>query len=242
MSVSRDPSIGGPSSAEPIARGSGSGPPPTRSSTAPCARGGWPTSSTRSRSPASSRCSSRRPERRERAARPRAARRAARGSARPRSRTSSPPSSRCRCVQTAGPALERKADIAAFLTALEPGLGVLHRRDPPPQPRDRGDALSGDGGPPAAGRARPGRRSAHGDPRPAAVHARRRDHSGRAAHDAACATASASATGSSTTTPERPGADRAPLGRDPRGRDRARTASGRSRSARAARPGSPTGC
>jgi len=35
-------------------------------------------------------------------------------------------------VQTAGPALERKADIAAFLTALEPGSVLLHRRDPSP--------------------------------------------------------------------------------------------------------------
>ena len=40
--------------------------------------------------------------------------------ARPRWRRSSPPSSTSPFVQTAGPALERKADIAAFLTALEP--------------------------------------------------------------------------------------------------------------------------
>ena len=44
-------------------------------------------------------------------------------------------------VQTAGPALERKADVASFLTALEPGQRLLHRRDPPPRPRHRGDAL-----------------------------------------------------------------------------------------------------
>ena len=39
-------------------------------------------------------------------------------------------------------------------------LGVLHRRDPPAHPRGGGDALPGDGGPPAADRARaraPGR-------------------------------------------------------------------------------------
>ena len=53
------------------------------------------------------------------------------GSARPRSPTSSPPSSGVPMVQTAGPALERKADVAAFLTALEPGsvffIDEIHR-------------------------------------------------------------------------------------------------------------------
>ena len=50
-------------------------------------------------------------------------------------------------MQTAGPALERKADIAAFLTALEPGsvffIDEIHRLNR----GDRGDALPGDGGP-----------------------------------------------------------------------------------------------
>ena len=78
-------------------------------------------------------------------------------------------------VHTAAPALERKADVAAFLTSLEPGSRLLHRRDPPPQPVHRGDALSRDGGPPAAGGARPGRRRANGHARSAAVHPRRRD-------------------------------------------------------------------
>ena len=78
---------------------------------------------------------------------------------------------------------------------------LLHRRDPPPQPRDRGDALPGDGGPAAAGRPRPGRRRAHRDARPAAVHADRRHHARGPADDAALATASASRTASSTTTP-----------------------------------------
>ena len=55
-----------------------------------------------------------------RGARPSAARRARPGSARPRWRRSSPPSSTCRSCRPPGPALERKGDIAAFLTALEP--------------------------------------------------------------------------------------------------------------------------
>ncbi len=88
-------------------------------------------------------------------------------------------------MQTAGPALERKADIAAFLTSLEPGsvffIDEIHRLNR----GDRGDALPGDGGPPAARRPRPGRRRPHRHPRPAAVHARRRDHARRPADDAA---------------------------------------------------------
>ena len=68
-------------------------------------------------------------------------------------------------VQTAGPALERKGDIAAFLTALEPRsvffVDEIHRL-----PRDaRGDLLPGDGGsaacrsPSARARARASSRS-----------------------------------------------------------------------------------
>ena len=70
-------------------------------------------------------------------------------------------------VQTAGPALERKADIASFLTALEPGsvffIDEIHRLNRAieetlyPAMEDRQ----------AADRARPGRRRAHRDPRPA---------------------------------------------------------------------------
>ena len=52
-------------------------------------------------------------------------------SARRRSRTSRPASSTRPLVQTAGPALERKGDVAAFLTALEPGsvffIDEIHR-------------------------------------------------------------------------------------------------------------------
>ncbi len=70
-------------------------------------------------------------------------------------------------VQTAGPALERKADVASFLTTLEPGsvffVDEIHRLNRAieetlyPAMEDRT----------AAGRARPGRRRAHRHPRPA---------------------------------------------------------------------------
>ena len=50
-------------------------------------------------------------------------------------------------VPTAGPALERKGDVASYLTALEPRsvffVDEIHRL-----PRARGDLLSRDGGPP----------------------------------------------------------------------------------------------
>ena len=115
-----------------------------------------------------------------RAARPRAARRAARASARPRSRTSPRASSTPRSCRPPGPALERKGDVAAFLTALEPGsvffIDEIHRLT-----RAVEETLyPGDGGPPPADRARPGRGRAHRDARPAAVHADRRDHAHRA--------------------------------------------------------------
>ncbi len=60
-------------------------------------------------------------------------------------------------VPTAGPALERKGDVASYLTALEPRsvffVDEIHRL---PQGA-RGDLLSGDGGPQAADHRRPGR-------------------------------------------------------------------------------------
>ncbi len=82
-------------------------------------------------------------------------------------------------VETAGPALERKADIAAFLTALEPRsvffVDELHRLPRAieetfyPAMEDRRLPITvGQGG------------RAGGHPRPAALHARRRDHPGRA--------------------------------------------------------------
>ena len=61
----------------------------------------------------------------------------------------------------------------------------LRRRDPPAQPRDRGDPLSGARGLPPRHRRRAGRGGAHADARPAAVHAHRRDDAHGPAHDAA---------------------------------------------------------
>ena len=49
-------------------------------------------------------------------------------------------------TQTAGPALERKGDIASYLAALEPGAVFVRRRDPPAAAGAGGDVLSGDGG------------------------------------------------------------------------------------------------
>ncbi len=98
---------------------------------------------------------------------------------------------------------------------------LLHRRDPPPRPRGRGDALPGDGGRRAAGRARPGRRRAHGDAAAAAVHAGRRDDPRRPADDAAARPLRRLASARALQ-PRAPGADRRALGGDPRGRDRRR--------------------
>ena len=88
-------------------------------------------------------------------------------------------------VQTAGPALERKADIAAFLTALEPRtvffVDEIHRLPRAveetfyPAMEDRQLPITV-----GAGRGRAG-----GHARPAAVHARRRHHALRPADDPA---------------------------------------------------------
>ena len=100
---------------------------------------------------------------------------------------------------TSGPALERKGDLAGLLTNLQERRRPLHRRDPPPQPRRRGDPLPGDGGlrldivigqGPAARSIRlTCRRSRWSAPPRAPACSRRR-----------CATASASGSGSTTTT------------------------------------------
>ena len=76
----------------------------------------------------------------------------------------------------AGPALERKGDMAAILTGLEERdvlfVDEIHRIN-----RARGL--------PAGHHRRPGTRRANADARPAAVHARRRDHAHRASDDPA---------------------------------------------------------
>ena len=103
---------------------------PRTSSTARCARAAWPSSSGRRRC-ASSWRGDRGLARARGLARSPAAGRAARVSARPRSPRSWRPSCQVPFVQTAGPALERKGDVAAFLTALEPRsvffVDELHR-------------------------------------------------------------------------------------------------------------------
>ena len=53
---------------------------------------------------------------------------------------------------------------------------AVHRRDPPPQPRGRGDPLPGDGGLRARRDDRQGAERAQPAPQPQAVHGRRRDH------------------------------------------------------------------
>ena len=144
-------------------------------------------------------------------------------------------------VVTAAPALERKADVASFLTTLEPGIGLLHRRDPPAEPRARGDALPGDGGAPASGRPRPGRRRAHGLAADPGLHADRRDHPRGPPDGAAARPLRRRATASSTTTrttcpgssPARPGSS---------GSRSTTAASTRSPSVRAARPAWRTAC
>jgi Holliday junction DNA resolvase RuvB-like protein len=108
-------------------------------------------------------------------------------------------------VQTAGPALERKADIAAFLTALEPGSVFFI---------DRGNALPGHGGAAPSGRAGPGSRRANRDPRPAALHAGWRHHPHGPADDAA-SRPFRGLPPARALRPRRPGADRGPLGRHP---------------------------
>ena len=144
-------------------------------------------------------------------------------------------------VQTAGPALERKADIAAFLTALEPGsvffIDEIHRLNraieetlyPAMEDRRLPVVLGQGAGARTVTLDLPpftlvGATTRAGPADDAASRPLRRLPPARALRARA------------------PGADRAPLRRDPRGRDRARGRARRSRSARAARRGSPTGC
>ena len=205
-----------------------------------CARRPWPTSSTRRRSPSSWRSSSRPPA--AAASRSTTSCSPARpGSARPRSPTSSPPSSGVPLVQTAGPGARAQGRRRLLPHLAGARQRLLHRRDPPARPRGRGDALPGDGGRRAAGRARPGRRRAHRHPAAAALHAGRRDHPRRPADDAAARPLRRLPPPRALRRPStwrrsssaRPGSSRS------RSTPRART---RSPPARAARRASPTGC
>ena len=144
-------------------------------------------------------------------------------------------------MQTAGPALERKGDIAAFLTALEPRsvffVDEIHRL----AAHAGGDLLPGDGGPPPADHRRPGRRRARRDARAAALHARRRHHPhGPADHAAARPLRHPGAPGALRAAGA--GGDRAPLGGDPRDRPRGRGGAARSPPAAAAPRAWPTAC
>ena len=102
-------------------------------------------------------------------------------------------------VQTAGPALERKGDIAAFLTDLEPRavffVDEIHRL--PRAVEETFYPAMEDGAAADHVRHRPGREG--GDAADPAVHADRRDHPRRPADARRCATASASSTGWTST-------------------------------------------
>ena len=141
------------------------------------------------------------------------------GWARRRWRRSSPPSSRSPFVQTAGPALERKGDIAAFLTALEPRSSSSSTRSTASAARWRRPSIrrwrtASCRSPSARARARG---SCTLDA--AAVHARRRDDPRRAADHAAARPLRHPAPPRAL---RRPGArgDRPPHRRNPRLRDR----------------------
>ncbi len=145
-----------------------------------------------------------------------------------------------RFVQTAGPALERKADIAAFLTALEPGPCSSWTRSTACRARSRRRSI------PrwrtASCRSRSARARA---PRSSRSTCRRSRSSARPRAPACsrrrCATASASSTGSTTTRPTTSPASCGAARACWRSRS-SQPAPARSPSAPAARRGSPTGC
>ena len=118
---------------------------------------------------------------------------------------------------------------------------ALRRRDPPDVPARRGDALPGDGGLPGRRRHRQGagrHRDPAGDP---AVHPGRGDHPRRPAARAAARPVRVHRP-PRVLRGRRARPDRAPLGRAARRTRSPPTAPPRSRRARAARRGSPTGC
>ena len=144
-------------------------------------------------------------------------------------------------VQTSGPALERKADIAAFLTALEPRavffVDEIHRL-----PKSGGgDVLSRDGGPPVAHHGRCGSGRARGHARPAGVHADRRDDP-RGPPDHAAARPVRDPAPARPLRRRRPRPHRHALRARARRADRRRRERARSPSAPAAPRASPTAC
>ena len=112
---------------------------------------------------------------------------------------------------TSGPAIERPGDLAALLSNLEAGRRALHRRDPPPAGRGRGDPLSRDGGLPARHPDRAGAGRPLDAARSAALHADRRDHARRAA-DLSAARPLRLGRAARVLPAGRPGADPAALG------------------------------
>ena len=144
-------------------------------------------------------------------------------------------------MPTAGPALERKGDVASYLTALEPRsvffVDEIHRLPAAleetfyPAMEDRKLPITVGQGAGARGR----------DARPARVHAHRRHHAHGPAHDAAAGPLRGHAPAGALRA-RRPRPDRAPLRRDPRRRHRRRPARRRSPRARAEPRVWRTGC
>ena len=144
-------------------------------------------------------------------------------------------------VVTAAPAARAQGRRRLVPDHARARLGLLHRRDPPPEPGDRGDALSRDGGAPAPGRPRPGRRRAHrlaADPR---LHADRRDHP-RGPADRAASRPLRRRPPPRALRRARPQPDHRALRRASSASRSTPAASTRSPSGRAARPASPTAC
>ena len=144
-------------------------------------------------------------------------------------------------VQTAGPALERKADVASFLTALEPGsvffIDEIHRLGraveetlyPAMEDGELPVVLGQGAGARTVTLPLPPFTLIGATTRAGLLTTPLRDRFGvchRLEHYSARA----------------PGRDRRALRRDPRGRDRRRGGADDRRRARAARRGSPTGC
>ena len=144
-------------------------------------------------------------------------------------------------VQTAGPALERKADVASFLTALEPGsvffIDEIHRLGraveetlyPAMEDGELPVVLGQGAGARTVTLPLPPFTLIGATTRAGLLTTPLRDRFGVSPPPRALRARA-------------PGADRRALGRDPRGRDRRRGRGDDRARARAARRGSPTGC